>query len=94
MHVDIYKQVLVESERAKYKNSSRLEVEEKIQPVKGGETGKFCRGSGEGHFVSRHSSTQTNQSPSAMRKWRESRVLSTLPHAPKSQRLALRHLAR
>lgn len=91
MHVHIYKRVLVESERAKYKNSSRLEVEEKIQPVKGGETGKF---SGEGRFLSRHSSTQTNQSPSVMRKRRESRVLSTLPHAPKSQRLALHHLAR
>lgn len=44
MHVHIYQRVCVGSERAKYKNSSRLEVEEKIQPVKGGKMEKFCRG--------------------------------------------------
>lgn len=50
LHVHIYKRVLVESERAKYKNSSRLEAEEKIQLVKGGKTEKFCRGGWEARF--------------------------------------------
>lgn len=50
MHVHICKRVLVESKWAKYKNSSRLEVEEKIQPVKGGKTEKFCRGRVGGTF--------------------------------------------